>query len=135
MATEINEEIREYTFYHTRNGIVYNDDDYYPMIEFKIKMNDANSNKMAVFQIVDLDSDSAWFCMMPGENNYQLMGPVIIDPEQKEKQIVDDWRFDNLLGREIESISNDPSSIIDHDDIPNWMLKTLDELVEFRYIK
>jgi hypothetical protein len=167
----------EYHFSHIYNGLIFVGYEYYPMIEFKVKLKSnltqtppvttppsttpitpssptspAQSNTPVSEQITASSGERvienslhtsgekralfngsnfkcAWFIV--DSEAKMLKGPVEIDTEKIKSGVrtIKDPNYPQIDGHNIESVSNDPESIISDEDIPAWMVKHLMEVV------
>lgn len=115
----------EFYFEHIYNGIIYNKDKFYPMIEFEIKYKENNDHLENTFLFCNVNYKSGWFII--DANKMILSGPIILDKNKImiDVRIVDDIKFNEINGCEIESISNDEKIMIKGQDIPEWMISCL----------
>jgi hypothetical protein len=131
------------SFEHIYNGIIFgSDNNYFPMIEFKIiQKNLSETKKKALFKYVDYKC--AWFIIdinadinensqtMIIHKGKRLLGPIKIDSEKilTGKRVINDINFPEINNYEITGISNDVCDLIASEDIPSWMSSLLKESV------
>lgn len=129
------------SFSHVYNGIIFREDYYIPMIEFKI-VND-NKNTSQHNMICDLVSKDvrfesvnykcAWFaisCDKDGIN--KLIGPIHLNLDllqQNGSRVIDDERYSEMNSLTIEALSNNTDDLINTDDIPDWMMYHLTQSI------
>jgi hypothetical protein len=129
-------------FKHIYNGIIFAEDHYIPMIEFKI-IDDGSQNNIVSSSKSEFESETltnlitrdirfnnvkykcAWFaisCDNDGINN--LIGPLHLNLEllkQNGMRVICDEYYPGLNGMMIEALSNDHEDLINTNDIPDWM--------------
>lgn len=120
-----------YRIKHIYNGIVFNENGFWPMIEFKIISEDSDLNNNSLEnnkhinksnKFKDVDYECAWFLI--DIENSKLIGPVKLNTQATidNKRTIDDDRFPKINKCTIESITNDIEMLINDKDIPLWML-------------
>ena len=121
-SEQMSDNEQPFYFQHIYNGIIFANGKYYPMIEFKIKTTE-NANTTYLF--CNVDYKCAWFVI--DSDNRTLLGPVGINKEKiiNGERFIDDEQYEEINGCEIEAVSNEAESIIDPDDLPDWMMMSL----------
>ncbi|VBB18927.1 hypothetical protein YASMINEVIRUS_1459, partial [Yasminevirus sp. GU-2018] len=122
---EENDEFVKFT--HIYNGIIFTENEYHPMIEFKVTpVDEGNTSLNPVFSRVQFKC--GWFIISTDEHSVQsLRGPVKIDLEKIKDgvRLIADDEFPEINGCEIECVSNEQESLIHVNDTPMWMLNAL----------
>lgn len=132
-----NNDMDKYHFSHIYNGIVFAEDSYFGMIEFKIMKNDRTSDvdlhtlhvsKTQSVKFTNINHKCAWFaiiCNMDGIN--ELVGPLQLDLDliHNGTRVIKDENFPEINGMIIDAVSNDPDNLIASREIPDWMIRNL----------
>ena len=124
-VANLNTSEKEFYFEHIYNGMIFKNNDFFPMIEFKIvKTNPSITN---IFNFADTNFKCGWFIIQPID--HKLLGPINLNIEQfksdLKKRIIDDINYPDINGLEIEDISNDPKMLIPRNELPDWMFYCL----------
>lgn len=130
-----NDEICDFYFEHIYNGIIFKDDSYFAMIEFKVIKN-KNANvlldhdvKFKDVNFKDVDYKCAWFTISFDKNGInRLIGPIRLNLDllqQNKIRSISDDRYPEINEMVIESLSNDEYDLIGTDFIPDWMMDCL----------
>jgi hypothetical protein len=125
VASNLNTSEKQFYFKHIYNGMIFKDNKFFPMIEFKIVETDQDILNNILF--CDTNFKCGWFIIEPSE--YKLLGPINLNIEQikteLKKRVIDDINYPDINGLEIEDISNDPEMLIPRDQLPDWMFYCL----------
>jgi hypothetical protein len=123
IITNLNTSEKDFYFEHIYNGMIFKDNEFFPMIEFKIiKTNQGISNNIL---FSDTNFKCAWFIIEPSE--HKLLGPINLNINhiKSEKRVIDDTNYPDIDGLEIEDISDDPDMLIPRDQLPDWIYHCL----------
>jgi hypothetical protein len=115
-----------HSFKHIHNGMVFDNDIFYPMIEFKIDQtvleNTSDKNIFTLFQRTNCDS--AWFIV--DLVSRKLDGPVVVSSNNSGGDvIINDKLYLDINGFKIDNISDNIEDLIAEYDIPDWILQSL----------
>lgn len=118
-----------YHFVNVCNGIIFKENEYIPMIKFKIvkSVSDILYDKVSFRSVKD---NHAWF--MINRDSDKLIGPIglNIDYISGKSYTVDDLQYPEIHDMTIEALSDDKEFLIDSLDIPEWMMKCLLKSIE-----
>ena len=128
MESEINKTVigdELVKFHHMYNGLIFEEDCVQSMLEFRVEYKTTDSISFVVFD--DVNSHRGWFHILSTDKEKCIIGPIHLNTKLIETYIyqIDDERYPLLHGKNIESLSNDKSCMIDHTEVPEWIYRHL----------